>query len=248
MIRRVCSFTLIELLVVIAIIALLISILLPALGRARGAARQATCAAVYRTIGIAFTMYADDNDGFYTPTIFDDYWFYVIRPYVGKNVSDYSGPTLDGKINRDLVGYTAPGLSCPELDFNWPWHRPNDGPYSAISLIYPNATGEAKGIRLDEIPASACILTEGDGYYIRAPNHTPLDIDWDGDGIYDSNSTLLALSDIYAYVQFRPRHPMGNSSGTVDSRIANFLFSDISVASRTHRQWIENDRGIWGTR
>lgn len=56
------AFTLIELLVVIAIIALLIGILLPALGRARGTAQAVICTTHTRSMGLAATLYAQDNE------------------------------------------------------------------------------------------------------------------------------------------------------------------------------------------
>ena len=56
------AFTLIELLVVIAIISVLAAILFPVFAQAREKARQASCMSNLRQIGLAFSVYTQDND------------------------------------------------------------------------------------------------------------------------------------------------------------------------------------------
>jgi prepilin-type N-terminal cleavage/methylation domain-containing protein len=83
------GFTLIELLVVIAIIALLMSILMPALRNVRDQAKSAICMQRLQQWGLVFSMYTDDNDGFFHGELGvagnSQGWVPALRPYYSGN-------------------------------------------------------------------------------------------------------------------------------------------------------------------
>lgn len=82
-IRSVKAFTLVELVVVVSIIGLVMAMMLPALGRARGQAKAVICASNVRQLGIAWTCYAGDYDGFAMPgaeTSKNTYWWGKVLP------------------------------------------------------------------------------------------------------------------------------------------------------------------------
>jgi len=97
------GFTLIELLVVIAVIALLMAILMPALQRARSQAQTVACSAQLRQFGLAWNLYAEDNDGYnieYAPSSqwgSGGFWFYQLGPYFGdREFAQGRGDTQTG--------------------------------------------------------------------------------------------------------------------------------------------------------
>jgi len=89
------GFTLIELLVVIAIIALLMAILMPTLKRAREQGQRAVCLSNLKQLGLAWILYADNNDD--------------------KLVSSEAGGNWKNEFGEPWVGVTwAPGWAQGE--------------------------------------------------------------------------------------------------------------------------------------
>ena len=125
------AFTLIELLVVIAIIALLLAILLPSLNSARDQAKAVRCRSNLKQIGLAFTLYTDDNEGKFPRN--GGIWIVKFLPYIGgqgdkdedyRQMGVYNCPmypnkeqTLDYVINSWKDGVEEYIGSAPVSDF-----------------------------------------------------------------------------------------------------------------------------------
>lgn len=86
--RSQSGFTLIELLVVLLITGLLAGLLLPGIVKAGAKAKQVQCINQLRQIGLATTMYADDNAGMiprstHSATAYGQLpWAYALAPYI----------------------------------------------------------------------------------------------------------------------------------------------------------------------
>ncbi len=106
--RKNCAFTLIELLVVIGIIAILVSFLLPAIARAKESGKRIACVNNMRQLGLAATMYVDENEGQFPPRS-SPLWMTRLLPFY-QNVVILKCPT-DNVNAMPTNGLTGPLLS-----------------------------------------------------------------------------------------------------------------------------------------
>jgi prepilin-type N-terminal cleavage/methylation domain-containing protein/prepilin-type processing-associated H-X9-DG protein len=129
------GFTLIELLVVIAVIAILMGILMPALRAARELATGSACMANQKSLGLAYTMYANDWDaripmGFVSmQTLTKPMWAKPPMNEAGQYVVTGDAVTLEDRIRGIKAGVLYPYVADPEL-----YHCKGDNRVKSASL------------------------------------------------------------------------------------------------------------------
>jgi prepilin-type processing-associated H-X9-DG protein/prepilin-type N-terminal cleavage/methylation domain-containing protein len=112
-IRSIKAFTLVEMLVVISVIGLVMAMMLPSLGRARGQAKAVVCASNVRQLGIAWTYYAGDYDGFAMPAAEEQriYWWGRVLSDGIDHKAGFLWPYLNSGLKESGV------YECPEQRF-----------------------------------------------------------------------------------------------------------------------------------
>jgi len=183
------GFTLIELLVVIAIIAILMAILMPALNVAREQARGVACISNQKTMGLAYVMYADENDSSmcggmarYAPTNGVPPW--VMPPLDYRADGSYnempSGPvTLEQRHNG-----LREGVLFPYIKDIGAYHCPGDDRIRR---------GTSEGRELQHLLYRSYSLPD----YLRATARSDPSM-WDPLGIFHSNSCTFSFMDGHA--------------------------------------------------
>ena len=240
------AFTLIELLVVIAIIGILAAMLLPALNSARDRGKTAVCVANLKQIGIAITMYADDNSDYYPPgyvaSVSD--WPLSIASYVSKSQATYASV---GTIGSSHI-FLCPNVRTPGGDATRTCYSAH--PYLFGATTFPACTPSTPAGHCFNVPkrqasqshpSELVLLADG---VMGAPYGAPL-TNYDAQALFDKATAAqyypgesgapTALSDPVSAANYSTAD---NSSyiGRICFRhngrkVANFLFCDGHVES-----------------
>ncbi|MCC7519951.1 MAG: hypothetical protein IT578_12300 [Verrucomicrobiae bacterium] len=169
----------IELLVVVAIIAVLAAMLAPALKSARDKAKQAKCMNNLKQLGILFSVYAGDSNGFLPPVL----------KYTGPGVGVTWYGALDEAGLLPIYGGSSTAwnnnpnsiAACPSRD-SPPQHVSDEFHYAMPSVQYitgssrPKLVGDSLvdingvgGVRFEEIenPSSHMMIADATDYKIQ---------------------------------------------------------------------------------
>lgn len=165
---RVKGFTLIELLVVIAIISILAALLAPALSNARETARSAKCSSNLRQIGLAMSLYLNDNEGkFFLASSAGNTWYNYAPPPATTGTSDFVG-----YLNLKWIWGKGFVFDCPTRNRRIPSNPAWGGDRNGLMEYAYNDEFAYQGKSLASIsnPAAKIIFCEAEYYEISLYN------------------------------------------------------------------------------
>jgi len=152
------AFTLIEVLIVISIISLLAAILFPVFASARESARRASCLSNMRQLGIAISMYVQDNDE-------KMFFFGNNKDLSRSNSTTPLGATRENRWWNQIFPYTHNNeglLVCPSDNARLPYSAEdgqNGNPLVPRSYI-ANRAAESLSLAAIENPAEIIVVSE----------------------------------------------------------------------------------------
>jgi len=227
------AFTLIELLVVIAIIALLVSILMPTLKSAKELAKSVVCASKTRQYCLAMNAYQSDNAEGTLPLFMDQYPGGTYETLWYMSVDDYL--MIDDEERENPIRECPSGLA---------WIGVVYGPQPRAPFVLGSVNGKVqRRVKMDSIrdPATWMMMTDtwgvdgSHGHFMYTPVVWTFDVDWDDDGILDSDGGVLGSSN-RPYNEAVPyAHLRGTNIGLCDGHVEWISLED----------WVNADNGFW---
>jgi prepilin-type N-terminal cleavage/methylation domain-containing protein/prepilin-type processing-associated H-X9-DG protein len=226
------GFTLIELLVGMVVLTILAAILLPSFAQVREKARQTQCISNQHQVGQAFMLYAQDFDE--TLPFFGDqypggrvFWPALIEPYSrSKRILECPSWPKSGKY-QNAKGQPIAGEYGLAVNYG-------------IIFSYPSSNGVIVRpptvlARLRQ-PSALMLFTDSNGrMHIYSPLLWPLTVDWDHDGVLDSNAAVLKSEGPY-----NRGDPYRHQGGTVCT------FADGHTRWIDAHSWLTNRNDLWG--
>jgi prepilin-type N-terminal cleavage/methylation domain-containing protein/prepilin-type processing-associated H-X9-DG protein len=134
--RRSAGFSLVEVLICITVVSVMVALLMPALKVARQMSDGVRCSSTLRSWGVAFTLYASDNRGYYPIGWINnsDHWCSIMAPYVQESWLSYEETYLGSPLyakRMDLKKAGCPGYAN--------FTHPSDPLFRAFPYSYNSA-------------------------------------------------------------------------------------------------------------